>query len=171
MKSLSMLIGMSRARRKRSQPPPSSARRPAGVARSWRTCAASRDRRAQQSLNWRCADAWKALSTISISQSQQTVVVEFAQGASVFSPAVFRDAVDDAGVRVSCHSRSTPAAPSKKRRVSAGSLPAPIVSRSMTAEARRSGSSRASLARLDDAFHTLSAHAGHHSHGCQLNLG
>ena len=28
------------------------------------------------------------------------VVVEFAQGGSVFSPAVFRDAVDDAGVQV-----------------------------------------------------------------------
>jgi hypothetical protein len=40
------------------------------------------------------------VAAISISQSEQTVVVEFAQGAGAFSPAVFRDAVDDAGVEV-----------------------------------------------------------------------
>jgi hypothetical protein len=40
------------------------------------------------------------VGAISISQSQQTVVVEFAQGGGVFSPAVFRDAVDDAGIEV-----------------------------------------------------------------------
>jgi hypothetical protein len=38
--------------------------------------------------------------TISISQSQQTIIVEFAQGGGLFSPAVFRDAVDDAGIQV-----------------------------------------------------------------------
>ena len=37
---------------------------------------------------------------ISISQSQQTVVVEFAQATGAFSSAVFRDAVDDAGIEV-----------------------------------------------------------------------
>jgi hypothetical protein len=40
------------------------------------------------------------VAAISISQSQQTVVVEFAQGASAFSSAVLRDAVDDAGIEV-----------------------------------------------------------------------
>jgi hypothetical protein len=40
------------------------------------------------------------VAAISISQSQQTIVVEFAQGAGVFSPSVFRDAVDDAGIEV-----------------------------------------------------------------------
>ena len=37
--------------------------------------------------------------TISISQSEQTIVAELAPGA-VFSPAVFRDAVSEAGIEV-----------------------------------------------------------------------
>jgi hypothetical protein len=40
------------------------------------------------------------IGDISISQSQQTVVVEFAHGGDVFSPAVFRDAVNEAGIEV-----------------------------------------------------------------------
>jgi hypothetical protein len=42
----------------------------------------------------------EGVARISISQSQQTVGVEFAQRGGVFSPAVFRDAVDDAGIEV-----------------------------------------------------------------------
>lgn len=37
---------------------------------------------------------------ISISQGEQTVQVDFAEGGRAFLPAVFRDVVDDAGVEV-----------------------------------------------------------------------
>jgi len=42
----------------------------------------------------------RGVAAISISQSEQMVIVEFAQGGDAFSPAVFRDAVDDAGIKV-----------------------------------------------------------------------
>jgi hypothetical protein len=40
------------------------------------------------------------VAAVSISQSEQTVAVEFAHAGGVFSPAVFRDAVDEAGIEV-----------------------------------------------------------------------
>lgn len=42
----------------------------------------------------------EGVAEISISQSRQTTVVNFARGAHAFSPVAFRDAVDEAGVEV-----------------------------------------------------------------------
>lgn len=42
----------------------------------------------------------EGVADISISQSRQTAVVEFADGRHAFSPSVFRDAINEAGVGV-----------------------------------------------------------------------
>ena len=102
MKSLSVLVGMAALVCACSSPTssPPAPSYPEGVARvlaqvrgiTCPTCGAVAEVALRQRL--------PGVAAVSISQSEQTVVVEFAQQGDVFSPAVFRDAVDDAGIEV-----------------------------------------------------------------------
>lgn len=51
-------------------------------------------------MEWGLRRRLEGVATISISQSRQTAVVEFAEGPQRFSPRVFRDVLDESGVEV-----------------------------------------------------------------------